>query len=367
MDSRVYIKCNNKFHLGGTVDVSVHEKNLDGTLKELHPASGGPWGGTRVDCNYIDWLAKMFGEDAMKTFKKKFMRDYFDLLRNFETKKRNVLPDAIDFITFKMPPTLNEFHNKSDVEKLTKKIEQMNLKDDVKVIGYSLRVSADVVRSWFQYSIDKTVGHITGILAEPEMNDINTILLVGGFAECMLVQEAVKKAVGRRTVIVPQEAELAVLKGAVRFGHQPRLVSSRCVKYTYGYEVHRPFNENKHPPEKMIISSYGDKRVSNCFKKVVEIGSSVEVGKDIKAPSTNTLNKSGGSALPIYASTERDPMYTTDPSCTYVGMLDLGKAPGKTKEENRAQVYFAFGDTELKVSVKMLKTGEVVTKIVDYL
>jgi len=353
------------FILGGTLDVSVHEKNLDGTLKELHRASGGPWGGTRVDCNYIDWLAKMFGEDAMKTFKKEFMRDYFDLLRNFETKKRNVFPDTIDFITFKMPPTLNEFHNKSDVEKLTKNIEQLKLKDDVKIIGYSLRVSADIVRSWFQFSIDKTVGHITGILAEPNMKDVNTILLVGGFGECKLVHEAVKKAVGERTVIIPDEAGLAVLKGAVKFGHQPRLVSHRCVKYTYGYAVRHPFDESKHPPEKMIIGSYGDKLVDHCFSKVVEIGSSVEVGKDIKDTTTCYLSKSFATSFVIYASTERDPEYTT--SCTYVGKLVLDKASGETKEENKAQVYFAFGDTELKVSVKMLKTGEVVTEIVDCL
>jgi len=68
--------------------------------------------------------------------------------------------DTTQFITFKMLPTLNEFHNDSDVEIFTKKIERMNLKDDVKVTGYSLRVSADIVHSWFQYSIDKTVGHI---------------------------------------------------------------------------------------------------------------------------------------------------------------------------------------------------------------
>ncbi|WAR31119.1 HS12B-like protein [Mya arenaria] len=31
---------------GGTVDVSVHERNDNGTLKEIHKASGGAWGGT---------------------------------------------------------------------------------------------------------------------------------------------------------------------------------------------------------------------------------------------------------------------------------------------------------------------------------
>jgi len=51
------------------VDVTVHEKNSDGTLKELHSPSGGPWGGTYVDENFIKWLTELFGEVTMKQFK----------------------------------------------------------------------------------------------------------------------------------------------------------------------------------------------------------------------------------------------------------------------------------------------------------
>jgi len=349
------------------VDVSVHEKNLDGTLKELHRASGGPWGGTNVDKNYIAWLTTMFGEDAMKRLKSEVMRDYFDLLREFETKKRSVLPDTTKMVNFRVSAALNEFHNKSDSETITKKIERLNLKDDVNLQRDILRVSPDIVRSWFQYSIDKTVGHITGILAGPAMKDVNTILLVGGFAECKLMQKALTKAAGRRTVVVPDEAGLAMLKGAVLLGHQPRLVSFRCVKYTYGYRATDLFDPSKHPLEKMITNDYGEKRIDYCFSKVVEIGTSVEVGKDINEPDTTILCKTGSTEWQIYASTERDPKFTTDPFCTYVGTLRVENAPGKTQEETRAQVYFAFGDTELKVSVKLLKTGEVASSMFDCL
>ena len=354
-------------YAGGTVDISVHEKNLDGTLKELHRASGGPWGGTNVDNNYIAWLTSMFGEDAMNRLKSEDMRDYFDLLREFEIKKRSVLPDTKNLVNFRVSAALNQFYDESDSETITKKIERLNLKDGVKLQRDILRVSPDIVRSWFQYSIDKTVGHITGILAEPAMKDVNTILLVGGFAECKLVQEAVTWAAGRRTVVVPDEAGLAVLKGAVLLGHKQRLISSRCVKYTYGYSTRLPFDPSKHPLEKMVIGSYGDKRIAKCFMKVVEIGTSVDVGKNIKAPKGGVLNKTGGTSWKIYASTEQNPEFTTDPSCTYVGQLIVDKAPGETKEENEADVYFAFGDTELKVSVKLLMTGEVVSSVFDCL
>jgi len=354
-------------YAGGTVDVSVHEKNSDGTLKELHRASGGPWGGTNVDKNYIAWLTTMFGEEAIRRLKREAMCDYFDLLREFEIIKRSVLPETTKMINFRVSAALNEFHSKSDSETITKKIERPNLNDDVKLQRDKLRVSPDIVRSWFQYSIDKTVGHITGILAEPLMKDVNTILLVGGFAECKLMQEALTKAAGRRTVVVPDEAGLAVLKGAVLLGHQPRLVSSRCVKYTYGYRICDLFDPSKHPLEKMVVNDYGEERIGNVFETVVKIGTPVEVGKDIEAPYTSILNITGGTSWPIYASAERDPEFTTDPSCTYVGTLVVETPPGKTQDANEAQVYFAFGDTELQVSVKLLKTGKVISSVFDCL
>jgi len=348
------------------VDVSVHEKNLNGTLKELHAASGGPWGGTCVDKNYIEWLTQMFGKGAIERLKRESMGDYVDMIREFENKKRSIAPDTKGLITLRVSAALKEYHEESDEENIVSKIARMNLKEQVKFQRDKLRVSADIARKWFQHPIDMTIRHINGILREPEMKDVDTILLVGGFGECKLVQEAVTKAVGRRTVIVPDEAGLAVLKGAVKFGHQPRIVSSRHVKNTYGYNVTRLFDASKHPKEKMVISSYGEQMVVDCFEKVVEKDTPVEIGKDIES-GAGVLDKEGKTYMRIFASTERDPEFVTDPSCSKVGELDLGEAPGETKEENEVEIFFAFGDTELKASVKILKTGKVLTKTVDCL
>jgi hypothetical protein len=71
---------------GGTADISVHEKQIDDTLKELHKASGGPWGGIIVDNNYLEWLTKIFGNTTMQKFTSKQMEDYFQMLRDFEIK-----------------------------------------------------------------------------------------------------------------------------------------------------------------------------------------------------------------------------------------------------------------------------------------
>ena len=107
---------------GGTVDVSVHEKNLDGTLKELHRASGGPWGGTCVDSNYIAWLTQMFGEVAMERLKRESLEDYIDMLRDFETKKRSIAPDTRGLMTLRVSAALKEYYDESVEEDIVSKI-----------------------------------------------------------------------------------------------------------------------------------------------------------------------------------------------------------------------------------------------------
>ena len=347
--------------------MSVHEKNFDGTLKELHRPSGGPWGGTKVDDRYIAWLTEMFGKGAMKKLKEEAMGDYLDILREFETKKRSVTPDLEGKITLRIPGALKKYHKRSGEENIESKIARLDLKEDIEFKADKLRVSADTARSWFKEPIEGTIRHLTGILSEPALKDVTSMLLVGGFAECKLMQDAVKKAVGNRMVIIPEEAGLAVLKGAVLFGHRPRLVSSRLVKFTYGYAISVPFNDRKHPLDKLFINSYGKKMADDCFEKVVEIGASVDVGKDIKSPDTLALHKKTVNKINIYASTERDPEYITDHSCRKVGTLELEYTPGESENDNKIQIYFAFGETELKTTVEFLKTGNVVSSTMNCL
>jgi hypothetical protein len=61
--------------------------------------------------------------------------------------------------------------------------------------------------------------------------------MVGGFAESKIMQSLVRKAFLDRSIIVPQEAGLVVLKGAVIYGHCPRIVSCRIASKTTEYEI----------------------------------------------------------------------------------------------------------------------------------
>lgn len=70
--------------------------------------------------------------------------------------------------------------------------------------------------------------------------------MVGGFSESVILQEAVKNVFPGRNVIIPAEPGLVVVKGAVAFGHDPSLISSRISKYTYGTNIIEDFRADEH-------------------------------------------------------------------------------------------------------------------------
>lgn len=52
------------------MDITVHETQKDGTVRELYKANGGPWGGTTVDAAFLKFLADIAGKDVMEIFKR---------------------------------------------------------------------------------------------------------------------------------------------------------------------------------------------------------------------------------------------------------------------------------------------------------
>lgn len=88
---------------GGTVDITVHELRRaggssaqgaaeDSTLRELHKATGGPWGSVRVDQEFVALLGDTFGAEFVEQFRLKRPAAFVELMLSFEARKRSASP-----------------------------------------------------------------------------------------------------------------------------------------------------------------------------------------------------------------------------------------------------------------------------------
>ena len=56
-------------------------------MKEIHRATGGPWGGIKVDDAFQEYLLELFGFDIIESLAK---NEVIELERSFESFKRKV-------------------------------------------------------------------------------------------------------------------------------------------------------------------------------------------------------------------------------------------------------------------------------------
>lgn len=358
------------FHLllGGTADITVHQKCEDNTLEEVLPASGGPWGGKAVDDQFIKFLSELVEEKVWENFKSEHMEDYLEITRSFETKKRTIKPDKSGSTRMPIPQALVKLCTKSHRVKTFKEVIEKNEahKNNVDIVTGKLVWNNDFFRGFFKKTIDGIVKHIDELFQESEVKDVKIVVMVGGFSECLLVQDAIKKHFGDVSIIVPEEAGLAVLKGAVFFGHVPDAISRRSARYTYGIQTWPEFREGHHPKEKKVQIGKSV-RCRDVFFKIVTKGEKVMPGY-MKSQIFQALhNNENLLDCGVFVSDKKNPKYVDDPECRLLGHLQVPLNVEKQTLETLIEETLIFGETELKFKAKDVYSGMQCEVIFDLL
>ncbi|XP_062596447.1 heat shock 70 kDa protein 12B-like [Saccostrea cucullata] len=352
---------------GGTADITVHEVQPNQTLREIHYATGGAWGGTKVDEAFYQFLVKLFGNDVLTKFKTDNMEDYISLFRNFEIKKRTVNTDLEKWMTIVIPLNLLDIFKNETGETLEEVLPQTMYAEKVIFKKDRIRVHPEIFKEFFKDTIQGIIEHITEIMISFEGKSVSNILLVGGFSESPMVLKAIKELFPDKKVIAPADPELAVLKGAVLFGHMPSVISSRISRYSIGFEVGVPFIEGSHREEyKYKRPEDGRSMCRHIFQALVQKGEEVPTGhKVIKMYTPNDEDAETG--IGIYQSTSEDPTYTTEENCTKIGAIKLHRPNGGWPKGSLIKAVVEFGGTQFDVTVTDDTLNETYTHSYDFL
>lgn len=207
---------------GKRADINIYQIQSDGTLKELHRPTGGLWGGTKVNEAFERMIIEIVGLKVFEKFKDDYKYDHIDIRRQFEFKMRLISSKSSDRLYIPIPCSLFEVFEKEtggknikDVIQQTQYANKMTLKLDM------LRIDADLIKDLFMELVDLLVEHIRHLMTKDNLSDISNLLMVGEISESLIMQGAIMKAFPDKTVIVPEGAELALIKGAVVFGYEP--------------------------------------------------------------------------------------------------------------------------------------------------
>lgn len=298
-------------------------------------------------------------------FKKTETEDWLDLWRDFEMKKRSVNPNSTARITLKFPLSLMALYKESTGLEIKDVVANSSFANDIEVGRDKIKFNAKIFKEFFSEPIAKIVGHVKNVL---EKITVHAILMVGGFSESPMLQNTIKSQFAGKgiDVIIPQGASSTILRGALIFGHSPRSIAERVLKYTYGIAISLPFEEGVHPARHRVETDSG-LRCKNLFHKHVERNQTVIVGEpQVKQSYIPAEKHQQFMTFRIYASTLTDPRYI-DEDCTFVGKLVIDIANPDENLTREIEVSLTFSGTEIEVGACDTRLGiKYVTKV-DYL
>ncbi|XP_071146597.1 heat shock 70 kDa protein 12A-like [Mytilus edulis] len=349
---------------GGTADITVHEKLEDGKLEELCQATGDACGGTSIDNEFLQLMVDIVGAPLMNSMAKNDPVAYLDLFREFETVKRKLKPSKSAKINFTVPfVALNNLCEKELGKTFPQAVLSCSLKDKISLRGDKLRFDVNVFYGLFSKSIENIVSHISRIIKQRK--SVSLLLLVGGFSESAILQHAIREEFPDRRIIIPEDAGLSVLKGAVLFGHNPDYISSRVIRYTYGFKTVEIFNHEIHDETKLVMID-GQERCDDNFWIVKRLNEPTSQGTKVKDMIHTIETFQRTVDIPLFVSNKEDPMYTDEPGCMHIGTFTV-EIPNPSENVRCFDVEFHFGNTELTVTATEQDTGHSVTVMFDLL
>ncbi|KAK3102659.1 hypothetical protein FSP39_012955 [Pinctada imbricata] len=357
---------------GGTVDISVQETTLDGKMKSIHKVCGGAWGGQAVDEEFRKCIVKIFGGDVLHKFRTDYRAKYLEFMRDFELKKRQTKLTSDAKVALRVPAELCDLQEDATECSLKEVLADSPLKYDVGTIGDKLLFTNEYFISFFSDAMGNIQEHMEDIFENERCKGLTGILLVGGFAESELVIETLRNAFPNQKFIVPSEAGLSVVKGAVLYGQDPEIITARTCRYTYGVSLHHPFIEGFHSPSKRIIISE-QYRCDNCFSKLFTVGELVHLGdtksmkafRDYRDPERQHLRYLPLKELVVISSKE-NPIYSDEKGVTILGSIEIPLSKEKWPEYFNSVIYMEVAGTEIEVRC-VLDSGETVKGRFEFL
>ena len=217
------------FVIGGTTDITVHEKQIDGTLKELTKASDKGVGGVSVDEALMEAIKNALHThllsrlqtrhpsyiyNALTILQAEKPNMYLDMCYDVEKTKRTITTSTSRPVSFRINYTV--------LDKLLKTHFGKGLSEfAVPIEEEEILLDAAIVNRILDSTAHDILNVINRVMLSLKPDDISMIILVGGFANCEILQRKVQQQFSSIRVIVPVDAGLAALLGAVLFGHSP--------------------------------------------------------------------------------------------------------------------------------------------------
>ncbi|QNP66152.1 Hsp70 family protein [Streptomyces genisteinicus] len=356
---------------GGTVDIAGYRDRGDGTLEELCTPVGGKQGSDYINRRFEQEMAQRIGPAAYRALQER-EHELLSLLDGFEGAKTAFRVDSDE--PTRIPLSFaagNTIVRHGGLERLA---SCQNGVDDEIVL------TADVMRTLFEGTVDplvrQVVTQIRSLLAAVGPGEALRVVVVGGFAQSLYVRSRLTEAVGeafgtRVRIVVPPSPARAVLAGAVHYACRPEIVHSRRARGSYGATIALPskrFERGEAATLPRRKGSGGRGFRLGHLQVFVRAGDSVRVGSEWRMGLVPVDEADTRMRVGVYSSPDRTLKTVNSPGAREIGevVVDISESLGLPPEKRGVEVVFRFGGTEIEVSGRNPRTGELRRTVLNF-
>ena len=333
---------------GGTVDITAHKILDDGAVEEMCVADGGPWGGHSVNRAFVEVLKKCWGSDFITTLQETDQTQWSTIERSFEQAKRT--PNIQELAQLPL------FHVSIPVMKLYEKNMQKDItsaRDNYLYINkeYQLVATKSGISKLFQTTVQYVIDKVGDILSD-KVTRVDYMFVVGGFASSHYLTDFIKGKFDKTSnILIPHDPQLAVLKGAVKFGMNPYIIKKRVMPRTYGKHLNEIFDPICHDPGRKYVIENEER--CKVFDKLVTVGQHVDITQEIERNVVSVSSTQKAIGFVLYETKQLQAIYPDEPHVTQMpGCLEV-PIPDATDGGDRAvQLFVKFGTTEIRARAR---------------
>ncbi|KAM6137172.1 LOW QUALITY PROTEIN: heat shock 70 kDa protein 12B-like [Pterocles gutturalis] len=338
------------------LDITVHEIQEKHYLKELHQATGGGWGGNRVDENFTAFLKEIFDDGIWDEYVKSHPTELQQMMYNFGLQKCS---SSREEVYIRCYYNLTRMAGKKDISHFFSKAKGV-WHDGMIMITY------EKMKSFFDYSIENIICTLREILDKPEMAKVRYILLVGGFASSIILRDAISQVFSKKYhILCPVEAQVAIAKGAV-FGVNPHIVASRVSARTYGIAVSQKFDAAIHDCCKRVSKADGYTYCTDLFKKLVGIDESVNINEVSRYNFHPTELDQKEACFSFHCTEKQDAKYVDEEGVEFLGSC-IVPMPDTKLGKRELKLDIKFGLTEFKATCTDVTSKQSRAVVINFL
>ncbi|GES81263.1 hypothetical protein GLOIN_2v1470298 [Rhizophagus clarus] len=331
---------------GGTVDLTRRKVVSKNKLGETTERTGGFCGGAYVDQEFIRFLETKVGSNAIELLRKKHYNQFQYMIQEFCRHVKLLFNGdkssykTYDFDLEEVCPAIKQYVTDPYIDKL----------DD---IDWSIELNYKDVKEMFDPVVNKII-----ILIKNQLNSTSdkctAMFLVGGFSESRYLQAKIKQEFKSRVpnISVPKQPIAAIVRGAVDYGLNTKIIKSRVLKYTYGTKT-SPLWRPGDPKER----KEKDGRIYK-FYTLAEKGKHVDVDEEVSHSFTVARAEQKSMDMDIYVSRNSSVNYCNEEGVELLGNFSV-LMPDTHLGLNRSVLYtLRFGEMEIRATAKNKQNGE---------